>query len=1078
MTVRVEFRLLGELDVTVEGVTVHLNGKQRATLGVLLLNANRMVSIDRIADAVWGERLPAGATARVRMLISELRKALGPAGSEVIVTRRPGYVLRVLSGQLDLEQFESHIHQAREAERQGHVDDAIASYDAALDLWRGPALADVREAFFEAETRHLDETRRKAVESRIELRMRQGHDAQAIPDLHRLIEEQPLLERPHAQLMLALYRTGAASEALKVYRAFRARLTDDLGVEPTRELRTLHERILRDDQELGPRPAIPGLQTVPRHLPAANGRLVGRRAETRTLDDLAGEPGGVVLVVGPAGVGKTALAVHWAHSAAERFPDGQLFLDMRGFDQGPSISLAEALPRLLRALGVAADEVPIEQDSQIALYRSLLADRQALVLLDNVATADQVRPLIPGGSRCLTLVTSRDRLGGLVALEAARRVTLDLLAPSASLELLEQIAGQDRIRSQPDAAGRLARLCGHLPLALRVAGARLADLPHQTVDGYAAELANRGRLNRLAVNGDSRSAVRAAFDLSYQALPSAARRMFRLLALAPAALAPHAAAALADVSVREAEDLLDSLAGIHLLTATGPGRFVCHPLLVEYAVTRAAREDSALERDAAVRRLMDFYLHTIRNLAARPYAEAASVLPDPPPTLVIPLRFAEPGQGQAWLESEWENVSALIAHATDHGPRTHAWHIVDALRDVLYNRRPVAEWLLLADLALEAARRDGDLLGQGAMHLSKGFARWRGADLAGSVAEYERALTLCRRAGSPRGEAAAMRGSGVALKQSGAIGRAINRYQESLTIDREVGNRRGEAADLNNLASAHLSLGLLNQAERYLDLALPLALEIGQPIYRALALTNLGLVRQEQGRFREAEPVLEQALRLAREIGSSYMEMWSLTAAGAVHLDAGQIERAFRAHAAALDGARAAEDRNHQVRALAGLARTELRLGRLDAAMTHLDAARGIIDSMRHREGRTKLLLAMAEAEQCRQDFAAAREHAERALELARGGYVLAVGRAHAMLAAAHLGLAHHDRCVEECEQAMRVLEGTGQRLLHARTLITLGVARERMGQAPAARSAWRRAHDIAIELGAPEAREAAALLA
>jgi tetratricopeptide (TPR) repeat protein len=271
---------------------------------------------------------------------------------------------------------------------------------------------------------------------------------------------------------------------------------------------------------------------------------------------------------------------------------------------------------------------------------------------------------------------------------------------------------------------------------------------------------------------------------------------------------------------------------------------------------------------------------------------------------------------------------------------------------------------------------------------------------------------------------------------------------------------------------------MLNPAARYLDLALPLALEIGQPIYRALALTNLGLVRQEQGRFREAEPVLEQALRLAREIGSSYMEMWSLTAAGAVHLDAGQIERAFRAHAAALDGARAAEDRNHQVRALAGLARTELRLGRLDAAMTHLDTARGIIDSMRHREGRTKLLLAMAEVEQCRQGFAAAREHAERALELARGGYVLAVGRAHAMLAAAHLGLAHHDRCVEECERAMRVLEGTGQRLLHARTLITLGVAHERMGQAPAARSAWRRAHDIAIELGAPEARETAALLA
>ncbi|MGW3962975.1 BTAD domain-containing putative transcriptional regulator [Amycolatopsis sp. NPDC005003] len=1070
---QVRFRLLGPVEATHGGRPVPLTGKQRALLGCLLLEPNHVVSVERLIDRLWEENPPVSAAARVRALVAELRRALADDGARLIVTQSPGYRLDVGDGALDTVVFAERLAAGGQASLDGRYEDAVALFGRALELWRGAPLGGLSGPHVAAETARLTEQWAAALEGRAAALLELGRPHDAVAEAGRVIAEYPLRERPQGLLMLALHRSGRLAEALSVYRRFRSRLVAEIGVEPTEELVALHQYLLQGsaDEE---RPTGP----VPQQLPAGTSRFVGRAAELARLDELAGEQNHLVLVVGPAGAGKTALAVHWAHRAAVDYPDGQLFLSMRGFDHGRQLSAAEALPSLLLALGQPLKDIPVDVDTQAALYRSRLAGRRVLVLLDNVANPAQVRPLLPGTASCLVVVTSRDRLGGLVARDGAKRISLDALRAHEALDLLAHRVGVARLRAEPEAAAQLAAQCGHMPLALSIAGARLADQAVHTISGFVAELADRGRLARLRARGDEHTAVRAALDLSYRALPIGAQRMFRLLSLAPSGgLHVGAAAALAGVDEAEAEDLLDAIAQVHLTTEVGVYRFACHDLLLEYAADRAEREDSPQERQRAAQRLVQYYLNSVLT-ATRTVRLRGTELPyDGAEAGVVSASFDSEADAFAWLADSWDEITAVISRCAEDSPHPASWLLVAMLRDYMHHRRPLAEWIRVASIGLAAARRGSDLIGQAAMHLSLGHARWRMAELAPAKQDYEQALTLSGRAGWPKGEADALRGLGVTLKQLGQPRQALLRYHASVEIDRRLGDSFGEVSGLNNLSSAYHLLGELEHAEQCLSACLRLAEQNGHDYQVALTLVNLALVRQEQGRLDDASHCLDRSLVIARTAGLRYAEAITLETAGRVHNDAGRWVDAATVCADALVAARSAENRNCQVDALVGMAEAKTGLGRLDEALADLNAAAALNELTGHQLGRVETLLGLTQVYSGLDQNERAHEYAVSALRLARDTSPLARSKAHRTLAEVLLGLGDGAGAVSECGRAIAIARRSGQRLVHARVLVVLGRAHRLAGNERAARSTVSRAHRVFVELAIPRQTETAALL-
>jgi DNA-binding SARP family transcriptional activator/tetratricopeptide (TPR) repeat protein len=1069
---RLVFRILGSVEAGFGAARpVPLNGKQRALLAVLLLEANRVVAIDQLADAIWGRPLPAAHETRIRSLVSELRKAF--ATDELIATRRPGYVLRIEPEQLDLERFTRAVEHAREAAAQGQPALAAARYDEALGLWRGAALGGVSGPFLDAHVVRLEELRLRAVEERIDAMLGAGRHAAVITDLRRVTDEHPLRERPHGQLMTALYRAGRRSEALDVYRDLRARLVDELGLEPTPELQRLQRLVLAGDAALtapGPVPA-PKPVSVTRQLPADAGRFVGRRAELARLHELSAGPDRLVLVVGPAGAGKTTFAVHWAHDAADRFPDGQLFLDMRGFERGPRMTAGEALAQLLQALGVPADEIPVGEDAQTALFRSALAGRRFLVVLDNVAEPGQVRPLLPGEADCLVLVTSRDRLGGLVALDGARRLTLDVLPPDDAVDVLAQTAGADLVEADRAAAAELARLCGHLPLALRILAGRVADQPERPLRQHVTEFAAHGRVAQLRMAGDDRADVRGAFELSYRVLAAEAQRLFRLLGLvpAPAGWSSAAVGALAAVPVDEAGRLLDTLARLHLVKAIAADRYDCHDLLLEYAAELAAAHDPPEQRDAAVRRLLDFYLYTTDHAATLAFTPTARLPREPIADGVAPVEFTEAGAARGWVATEWDNLAAAQRHAAAHGPRAMAWQLADALRNHLYLARSRSQRLSVAETGLAAALAEHDQLGEAAMRYYLGLLRYRMADFACAAHEHEVAAKLYHRAGWPEAESAALRALGAPLMHLGQVQAALERFQQALTIDRATGNRQGEAANLNNIASVYEELGELAEAARHLAVAIPLLRDLGRRHGVAIALANLGTVAHAQGDLETARTVLSEGLDISRDLGYREEEAETLVILGQVHRDTGRFDDATAAFDTALDIAQGTGDPRLEILALNGLASVEVMLGRPSAATTRLSLVLDTATRTGHHRGHVDGLLTLCYAACSNGLPDDAHQHASEALALAtEAGSPVDTARAHAALAAACLAGGRFAECVAHAERALAAQRRLGLRLAEARTLRILTRAHEGAGEAGVAEDRDQQARTLAGEIGTP----------
>jgi tetratricopeptide (TPR) repeat protein len=925
--------------------------------------------------------------------------------------------------------------------------------------------------------------RTAAVEGRAEAALATGRGEAAVADLEALLDEHPFRERHAGLLMHALHRSGRRVEALQVYNEFRVRLVDELGVEPSAELRDAHQRILKDEDRSDPVPgAAPPVRVAagpppPRQLPAGTARFVGRTKELRRLDELHAAGERAALVVGAAGVGKTTLVLHWAHRMKRAFPDGHLFLDMRGFDRAGPMTMTEAVPLLLQALGQSARDMPVDLDAQLGLYRSLLASRRVLLVLDDVADATQTRGLLPGESNCMAVMTSRKRLPGLVAMDGVPRIGLDVFGRDEALDLLAGVVGPGRVRAEPEAADQLVDLCDRLPLALCVAMSWIADHDHRTIAQHVRELTDRGRLTRLAMDGEPLSVVQAALDLSYESLPASVRRTFRLLSLVSHADVPIAAsAALAGASAIEAADHLDAMARIHLLRESAGRRFSGHGLVVEHAAQRSALEDTPAERKAAVLRLMEYFLRSIVN-AARACGFRADILPseasDTQGTSAA-AEFTTATAAKEWFDEEWENIALAVAHAAERGPARYAPLLVFAMNDLLHHCRGYSEWLRVAGVALEAAQRHGDGVGQAAMHISLGLVRWRMADLRNALTENELGLELARRAGWQLGEAMALQGCGVTLKQLGRPRHAVARYRSAARIHRAVGDTVGEARCLNNLASAHLMTGRLDKAAAYLTTNLEVVHRAGDEHLRALTLVNLGIVHQQQGRFSAALVTLNQALEAVRG-RLPYAEAVAHEAIGWVLGDLGRSAQAIDSFGEALRIARQVENRTCQVDSLVGMASALLHEGRVDHALARLGTARDIAEGT--DVGLIGVTLVAAEAERRLGRPTRAREGVANALTLAASHSPLDLARLHHLGARICLDTDDPSGAAQACRQALRLARRAGQALEHARVLVTLGHTRRKLQGEHAARATWGRAHAALVALESPQQQETSALL-
>ncbi len=1042
-----ELRVLGPVQVHLDGRQVQLPGSRpRAVLGVLALHANRVVPSQRLLELVWGPAPPKTARNSLQGQVSRLRRLLGSDGDQDrLVYREPGYLLRVGPGELDLEEFRRLTDEGRRLLAVGDAGRAAPLLHRALSLWHGRPLEDADLPAMHEQVAGLEERRLAALEDRIEADLRLGRHGygELEAELEALVAVHPLRERLRGQQMLALYRAGRVADALAVFRETHAVLGERLGVDPGPELVRLQRAMLARDPSLelpseAQKPAADvGREVVPAQLPAAVSSFVGRARHLHQLDRLLEDDGPAAVVIsalaGMAGVGKTALAVRWAQRVRERFADGQLYVDLRGWAHGPPLSPVQALAGFLGALRVPAERVPTEVEQAAGLYRSLLAGRRMLVVLDNARSVEQVRPLLPGSPGCVVLVTSRERLGGLVARDGAHPLAVDVLTAEEACELLAGVLGAERVEAEPQAAVELARSCAHLPLAVRIAAANLAFHRERSIAELAAELAEGNRLATLAVEGDEQAAVRAAFDLSYRALDPEAQRLFRLLGLVPGPdFTAEAAAALADATPEDAAALLGLLTDAHLLAQPAPGRYVLHDLLRAYAAERV----QPTERDPALGTLLDWYLHSADAAARRLYPEKLR-LPLPSSTAQA-MSCDDHTKALEWLDAERPNLVAVVQHAATNGLHPAAWLLADTLRGYFALRMYTVDWLAVAHAGLAAAEGAADSRGQAAAHLSLADVHLRLGGYQQTIEHCNRALTLAREGGWLEGESTARSNLGLVCLDLGRLEEAAEHFAQALAIDRRTGRLAGQATRLCNLGNVSRDLGRLAQSAEHHTEALALFRRVGSRSGEAGVLANLGETCHALGRLDQALDHLTGALVLLREVGDRGVEGETLRLLAAVHRDAGRLTLALEAAEGAVALARDTGDRQYETVALDTLATVHQRRGQPEQA----------------------------------------RARAEQALAVAReAGYQLLEGQVLTTLASIHLELDQPEQARQHAQQALALHRATGHRLGHARTLVTLGRALRHTDGTEAALPCWREALSLFTDAGSPEADQVHALL-
>jgi DNA-binding SARP family transcriptional activator len=903
----VRFVLLGPLTLvhdTGERTTIR-GARLRVLLAALLLHANEPVSTDALADALWDGAPPAAAATTLRGHVLRLRRALEPDAGNRIVALDPGYLMRVADSESDVLEFQKLCRSAGTAIRDQAWADAEADATAALARWQGTPLIDVPcQALRDAWMPRLKEARVQALEWRIEAGLHLGHRDELVPELRALVAEHPLRERFHAQLMLALAGAGRQAEALSAYQDARQVLVDELGIEPGPDLRELQERILTGDAELlRPLPAasepVPARAAViPRQLPAAPGHFVGREAEIKALNDLLpgrDDPDGAVVISaigGTAGIGKTTLAVHWAHQVAPRFPDGQLYVNLRGFDPSHApMAPADSLRRFLDALGVAPERIPADPEGQAALYRSSLAGRRVLILLDNARDAEQVRPLLPGAPGCLVVVTSRDQLGGLVALEGAVPLALDLLTEPEARDLLIRRLGSDRVHSDEPAVTELISLCARLPLALNIAIASAALHPGRPLSELVDELRDaRRRLDTLSM-GDAGADVRAVFSWSYRALGPEAARVFRLLGLqAGQDISVEAAASLTTLEPVDARRVLQELTRAHLLTEHAPGRFSFHDLLRAYAADLAHIREGDDEGEDALRRLCDFYLHTAHAADRLLAPNRAPIEIDPPVRGTRPQPLSDVSAAVAWFDAEHPNVLAAQRTAASYGWHSVVWKLAWTLTTFYSGQGRLDDqmgiWLSAADSAAYLPD-PGSLI---RAHLYLGRTQAEAGRHEDAIVSLNLGLALAERNHGTFEQGHAHFGFTRVWEMRGDHQQALHHARRALAVFRGLGQPIWEADSLNLVGWHAARLGDYETARAHCEAALELGRD--DDMSRAIYLDSLGYIEHRTGHQDLAIERYQQALSAFRGLGNIRGCADTLDNLGHPYTALGQHERA------------------------------------------------------------------------------------------------------------------------------------------------------------------------------------------
>ncbi|WP_018685104.1 BTAD domain-containing putative transcriptional regulator [Actinokineospora enzanensis] len=1068
--------VLGPFDVAQGSREINVGAlKQRGLLALLALHPNRAVGREEIIDVLWGDDPPDSCHGLIHNYASRLRRVLTEAGKRnagAITTTPAGYRLTVRPDQLDALRFDDLTRQARLV-RGTDAETAAELFAAALATWRGPVLADLPTRL----RKHpasvaLAARRREVALAYADVALALGKHADVVAGIRPLAHEEPLHEGLHARLMLGLAGTGEQAEALRVFADIRTRLDEELGVEPGLEIQDAHLRVLRD-RPPAPLPE-PVTQRPPAQLPAETPGFVGRAAAIAELDELldrVGETPGVLIAVlsGTAGVGKTALALRWAHRARDRFPDGQLSVNLHGYAAAAPPTTQEVLVRFLHALGVPPERVPIDPDEAAGLYRTLLTGKRLLVVLDNAATAEQVRPLLPGSSGCFVLVTSRDRLTGLTAQDGAYQVPLDVLDAGEAIDLLGRLVGVGRMRREPDAAAEMAAICGHLPLALRIAGANLAIRPLISIADYTQELRERGRMTGLAVAGDESGAVRAAFDLSYEKLVPAARRLFRLLGLVPATdVDPAAAGALSGLSPGDVTRLLRVLDHGNLIREHSRGRYTFHDLLREYASGRAAAEDAEPERAAAVVALFDHYLREIEANSAVLWRVVGTV----------PEQGAEE-RAMAWLDAERANLVAAATAASGLGLHRYAWRFAEAMRQYFWNRGHGADGLAVGHAALAAAREARNLDAEASVHDLLGLIHTNLSDYVAAIESHRWALELSQSTGNRIVEAAALHNLGRAHSQLGQPAQASAFYEQALELNRVIGNRFGEAGALNYLGSTALSLGRPQEAiDRHTE-ALELSTRIGNRHVQAAACQGLGLALWAMGELPRAARRYREGMAICRRYGYRHGEVSMLICLAETGCDAGDYATAAAQVRQAMEAGRQLGERRHEVSGLDILATIQQRTGEWSSAAIHYTRALSLAREIRFGYGEASILTGLCALYRRTGDPRSAIEHGIGALALMRDTGMRALeARALTELAHAQLDNGDTEAAVEHIEQGLDIAVRTDQTLAEARARHVRALARQVTGDRAGSFADWQGALPTFERLGVPEAAHVRALLA
>ncbi|PWI44839.1 BTAD domain-containing putative transcriptional regulator [Streptomyces sp. ICBB 8177] len=1024
-----EYCILGHLEVFRAGTAVPLGGpRERAVLALLLLEANHVIPVDRLIDAVWGEDPPATARGQIHICISNLRRRITLSGPDPIETRNPGYRIRVEPGTLDLHRFEQQVAEGRAAMTGSRPARAVTELRSALALWRGPALADVDSRLVRLGAARLDERRLTVLGECLECSLLSGEHRELIGELQSLVVEHPLQEHFKALLMTALYRAGRQAEALEEYRRARHVLMDELGIEPGEELRRLHQSMLAGEFTPAPPGAVPpshgpapasaaepaarqhaptsdvassrtpeapsqslaalptgasavtsapgattdpvaeavtegtgaepptpetGLTThawpqarTPSLLPADIPDFTGRR---ETIELILRQVGGkgdggtehavrVCVVVGQGGAGKTTLAVHVAHLLAQDFPDGQLYAHLRTGDR--PASPADILERFLRVLGVSGPALPKGLEERAELFRDLVSGRRMLIVLDDAMTERQVAALLPGTAGSSVIVTSRRRLTGL---PSAARVEIGALSDGGAAELLSRIVGEERIGAEPEDVAELSRLCGNLPLALRICAARLAARPHWSVADLVDRLVDESR--RLDELNHGELEVRASISLTYDGLSDDARLLFRRLALLDVPSFAHwVGAPLLEVDAPRAQEALEVLAEAYLINAKpGPGghvRYSFHDMMRPFARERLVEEDAG-ERRGALERWLGALLSLTGEAHRRQYAGDYLELRSPASRWQLPRRLVDRLMANplGWYEQERTSLVAAVRQAAAGGLVDHAWDLALSSVTLFEANSYFDDWRDTHEVALKAACRAGDRRGEAAMRYSLGSLHSFEHASDRAMRQFEQAYALYRRMDDHHGAALVARNMAYQDWLKGDVTSAMGRWEEALGVFQVTGDR---------VAEAHV-------------------------------LQRMARVRQDCGEPDAALRLLERAGEICEEVGNERVAAQVRNRLGELCLGGGDLDGARRAYEAVLESVRAAGDKVGQCYALLGLATVEMRSGGHGAATQTLTEALRLAVKEGARMAESRITLALAEACMVARPEAAA-SHAEHAL--------------------------------------------------------------------------------------------------